>query len=58
MTNDYRIGELKGGLYAHGVNDLPSLDVFIEEQYLFLNGFLEDFDHHTHRPVREMVVVT
>ena len=46
------------GLYAHGVNELPSLDVFIEEQYFGLNGLLDDFDHYTHGPVREMVVVT
>ena len=46
------------GLYAHSVNDLPSIDVFIEEQYLFLNGFLDNFDHYTHGPIREMVVVT
>ena len=58
MMNDYRTGGLKAGLYAHGVNDLPSLDVFIEEQYLFLNWLLDDIDHYTHGPVREMVVIT
>lgn len=49
---------LRAGLYAHGVNDLSSLDVFIENQDLLLDGFLDDFDHHTHGPVREMVIIT
>ena len=50
--------EVKAGLYAHGVNDLPSLYVFIEEQYLFLSGFFDDVDNYTHGPVRETVVIT
>jgi len=59
MTNDYQIGDgCKAGLYAHGVNDLPSLYVFIEEQYFLLSGFLDDFDHYAHGPVRETIIVT
>lgn len=49
---------LYAGLYAHSVNDLPSRDIFIEEEYLLLDGFLNDFDQYTHGSVGEMIIVT
>lgn len=45
------------GLYAHSVNDLSSLYVFVDDEYLLFFGFLNNLDHHAQGSVGETIIV-